>query len=92
MTITYECNHEVVHIAESANDSDVEFDIRMIKEEYGEQLKQIQQKFEENNVLTDVMFYPYANQRYRVIVRQDYYVDFILALMKYRLLKRVEWR
>lgn len=41
---------------------------------------------------TVVLFYAYANHEYRVIVRRDYYVDFLLEMMKHRLLRSAEWK
>lgn len=91
MGLTYSYNKDVIHINEKPNEMDVEFDIRVISEEHWEGMKELQRRFEENNVLTDVLFYPYENHHYRVIVRQDYFVDFVLGLMKYKLLDKVMW-
>lgn len=30
-------------------------------------------------------------QQFKVVVRKDFYLDFILALLKHQLLTRVEW-
>jgi hypothetical protein len=43
-------------------------------------------------VYTDVLFYAYPDQTYKVIVRRDYYVEFVLELMKHKLLQSVEWK
>lgn len=57
-----------------------------------DKIKQVKKLFEDNEVYTDVLFYAYGNHEYRVIVRRDYYTDFVLALMKHhRLLQSVEW-
>ncbi|MBA4603611.1 hypothetical protein H2C83_15170 [Thermoactinomyces sp. AMNI-1] len=58
---------------------------------YVNELRKVRNFFDENDVYTDVLFYVYTNHKYQVIVRQDYYNDFIIQLMKHRLLKSVEW-
>lgn len=47
--------------------------------------------FDENDVYTDVLFYAYANHKFQVIVRQDYYNDFVIELMRHHLLQSIEW-
>ncbi|TFE27260.1 hypothetical protein [Cohnella luojiensis] len=91
MRLTYQFNEAVIQIIETPNETDVEFDIRILAENKWAGMKEIQKKFEENSVLTDVLFYEYENHHYRVIARQDYYVDFVLELLKHRLLEKVEW-
>lgn len=91
MPIVYRYNKNVIAISETRNEDDVEFDIRIFEDKYWEEMKQVQRTFEGNSVHTDVLFYPYENHHFRVIVRQDYYLDFILALMKHQLLESTEW-
>ncbi|WP_155971105.1 hypothetical protein [Paenibacillus sp. Soil522] len=70
----------------------MEFRIHILQEEpYLDRIKKVQRVFEDNQVYTDVLFYIYANHEYRVIVRRDYYYDFILELMKQHLLQSVKW-
>jgi hypothetical protein len=70
----------------------MEFRISILQENpYLEGMKQVQRKFEDDRVYTDALFYLYPNHEYRVIVRKDYYIDFVLELMKHRLLQSVEW-
>jgi hypothetical protein len=91
MKLTYRYNKGVVGITEAAADTDVEFDIRVLSEELWPGMKKVQRFFEDNRVYTDVLFYAYADHHYRVIVRQDYYADFILSLLKHRLVESAEW-
>ncbi|UVI33227.1 hypothetical protein [Paenibacillus spongiae] len=91
MSLIYTYNKKVIQIEETKNESDFEFDIKFIEDKYMAGMKQIQKGFEENKVYTDVLFYPYDSHHYRIIVRQDYYVDFVLALLKHQLLVSVEW-
>ncbi|SEM93749.1 hypothetical protein [Lihuaxuella thermophila] len=90
--LTYQYNQDIIRIRETVNKDDVEFHIQVLKEKpFVDHLKQVQNFFEDNEVYTDVLFYAYADHEYRVIVRHDYYTDFILALMKHRLLQSVKW-
>jgi hypothetical protein len=90
--LTYRYEQNVIHISETVNENDMEFHIRILQENpYLEGMKLVQRKFEDDEVCTDALFYLYPNHEYRVIVRKDYYIDFVLELMKHRLLKSVEW-
>jgi hypothetical protein len=92
--LTYRFDPEIVHIQEAGNGDDVEFLIRVLKEQtlVVDGLKQVREWFESNGVHTDVLFYAYPDQTYKVIVRRDYYVEFVLELMKRKLLQSVAWK
>lgn len=91
--IYYEYDQTKVKLEEVVGEQDVEFTIQFLQDDYLEQsMKAIQKQFDENDIFTDAMFYTFGNHEYRVVVRKDYYVDFILSLMKYKLVKKVEWR
>lgn len=91
--LNYSFDEAVLRISESVNENDVEFNIVLLTDEPSllEGLKRVQQEFDQDRVYTDVLFYHYPHHEYKVIVRKDYYVDFVLELMKQRLLQRVEW-
>jgi hypothetical protein len=92
LKLTYEWNKHVVDISEVAVANEFEFKIRILTEPYFESMKFIQKSFEANDVITDVLVYPYTNHEYRVVVRKDFYEDFILQLCKHQLLTKVEWK
>jgi hypothetical protein len=90
--LTYSHNEEIIKIQETPNGSDIEFHIEILKEDpYVHFLKQVQRYFEDNRIHTDVLFYVKTQHHYSVIVRSDYYEDFVLQLMRHRLLQSVEW-
>jgi hypothetical protein len=90
--LTYRYDQDVIRISESGNENDIEFRIHILQENtYLDGMKLVQKEFEDNQVYTDALFYLYPNHEYRVIVRKDYYNDFVLELMKHRLLQSVEW-
>jgi len=92
MELTYRYNQDSIEMSESIMETDIEFEIRVIAEHGKTGIKKIKKFFEEDRVYTDVLFYAYENYRYRVIVRKDYYVDFILALLKHHLIESAEWK
>ncbi|MGG6313358.1 hypothetical protein [Paenibacillus macerans] len=94
MQLKYHYNPERIFIRETANEDDVEFEITFLQAEpLFSQMREVQKRFEDNDVYTDVLFY--LNQdhehQYKVIVRKDFYSDFLLALLKYQILNRLEW-
>ncbi|MCL6603636.1 MAG: hypothetical protein K6T94_12230 [Paenibacillus sp.] len=91
MELTYQINKDVIELTETEMETDVEFEIRILAEDKWAGMKKIQKFFEEDSVYTDVLFYAYENHRFRVIVRKDYYVDFILTLMKHRFVESAAW-
>ncbi|PYI53873.1 hypothetical protein [Paenibacillus flagellatus] len=92
MKLVYRFDPSVVDIEERRNGADAEFTIRILREDlHADAIKRAGKHFEENRVHTDVLIYAYPNREYKAIVRPDYYVDFVLELMKRKLLTRVEW-
>jgi hypothetical protein len=92
MQLTYRFDDQRITIIETENGSDTEFKITIIDEETMlANFKEVQKRFEHNDTYTDALFYAYEHHQYKVIVRGDHYVDFIMALMGHQLLKSVEW-
>lgn len=90
--LKYGFDQNIIQVSETANENDIEFRILILQEQpYLEEMKQVQKEFEDNRVHTDVLFYIFANHEFRVIVRKDHYNEFVLELMKHRLLQSVEW-
>lgn len=91
--LTYQFDSEVLDITENQDGNDIEFHIQLHKEKpYLEQLRRVQHYFDDNNDYTDVLFYAYEKHEYKVIVRQDHYVDFVTELLKARLLQSLAWK
>ncbi|WP_339822126.1 hypothetical protein MKZ15_11420 [Paenibacillus sp. FSL R7-0216] len=94
MPLKYRIDSERVQIRETANDVDVEFELTFLQEEpLLSNMREVQKRFEDNDVYTDVLLYLNQDQerQYKIIVRKDYYEDFLLALLKYRILEGLEW-
>ncbi|KIL36162.1 hypothetical protein SD71_09405 [Cohnella kolymensis] len=91
--LSYCFNEQVIQITESSDENDVQFLIKVLqKDPYVEKMQKVRRFFDDNRVYTDVLFYALADHTYKVIVRIDFYADFILELMKHRLLESVEWK
>ncbi|BFT72329.1 hypothetical protein [Paenibacillus sp. P36] len=92
MKLTYDWNKDIVEISETQVSNELEFTIRILSDHHFNSMKLVQKNFEANDVITDVLVYPYTNHEYRVVVRNDFYEDFILQLCKYQLVTKVEWK
>lgn len=92
MKLVYEWNPVSVDIKEIEALNDIEFSIRVLSPSLFTTMQNIQIFFDTNDVITDVFVYTYSDHEYRVIVRKDYYEDFILQLMKHRLLIKLQWK
>lgn len=94
MPLNYRIDPERVRIRETTNDDDVEFELTFLQDEpLLSKMREVQKEFEDNDVYTDVLFYLNRDQerQYKIIVRKDFYADFLLALLKYRILEGREW-
>ncbi|MGO0062100.1 hypothetical protein ACTID9_19045 [Brevibacillus fluminis] len=89
--LTYLFDPAKLSIQESKVEDDYEFRIHVKEEEQHEAMRDIRHYFAENRVHTDVLFYTHVDHGYQVIVRQDYYVAFVLQLFAHRLLTQVGW-
>lgn len=90
LTYTYQTN--TIQITETELNEDVEFQLTIHEPEvHCQNLKKVQQYFDDNKVYTDAMFYTFQDHKYKIVVRKDYYVDFVLTLMKFRLVEAVSW-
>lgn len=93
MKLIYRSNPNTIDIQETDAGQDVEFLIRLIPGDPAQvdAMRHVQNYFDSNRVYTDVSFYAYQNHEYRIIVRKDFYVEFIIEMMRFQLLHGVEW-
>ena len=93
MMLVYSYDSTDIRIEETKNGDDIEFHLQVHEaQEMITRLKKVRDFFEGDDIYTDVLFYAYPNHRYSVIVRPEFYADFVLQLMKQQILTRVEWR
>ncbi|MEX2460724.1 MAG: hypothetical protein WD469_05410 [Paenibacillaceae bacterium] len=90
--LDYKFVQEGFTLTEQKNNDDFEFTI-VIKdtERYLPAMKQIREQFDRDGIYTDVLFYVHKNNEYQIIVRPEYYIDFILCLFKYQFVNSVNW-
>jgi hypothetical protein len=91
MRIKYQYNKEDLKISEAPNEDDIEFNIILFKEDLKQDLIKIRDYFSSNNIVTDILVYKHPNNHYQIIVRKDFYQEFILQLFKQQLIKELSW-
>ncbi|EKN62508.1 hypothetical protein BABA_25836 [Neobacillus bataviensis LMG 21833] len=91
MKVIYKYDEKLLDIKETANEDDIEFSIDLYNSEYKKNLKKVREFFEENKVLTDIHYYIHPNNKYQVIVRKDFYNEFLIQLFKEELLLEIKW-
>ncbi|WP_047154498.1 hypothetical protein [Aneurinibacillus tyrosinisolvens] len=91
MKLIYEYNQDDMEVTEKKNGKDTDFQIKIKNTEYLPAIHKVRSFFDHNKIHTDVLFYTLSNNTYQVIVREDYYTDFITTLFKYHLVLLIRW-
>jgi len=91
MKVVYKYDANLLELKETANGDDIEFSIILFNSELKKSLKKVREFFEDNKVITDIHYYIHPNNRYQVIVREDFYNEFLIQLFRQQLLKEIEW-
>ena len=91
MKTEYKYNEQLLEISETVNGDDIEISIALIDSELKKNLKKVRDFFDENKVISDIYFYIHPNNKYQIIVRKDFYNEFIIQLFRQQLLKEIKW-
>ncbi|MEH7415200.1 hypothetical protein V7266_07935 [Neobacillus drentensis] len=91
MKVEYTYDKSLIELNETANGNDIEFSITLFDNELKNKLMKVRQYFDANRVLTDIHYYIHPNNHYQVIVRNDFYNEFIIQLFSQQLLKEIKW-
>lgn len=91
MKVIYKYDEKLLDLKETANGDDIEFSINLHDSEFKKNLKKVREFFEENKVLTDIHYYIHPNNKYQVIVRKDFYNEFLIQLFRQELLQEIKW-
>ncbi|MEH7335723.1 hypothetical protein V7161_24160 [Neobacillus drentensis] len=91
MKTEYKYNEQLLEITETVNGDDIEISITLIDSELKKNLKKVRDFFDENKVISDIYFYIHPNNKYQIIVRKDFYNEFIIQLFRQELLKEIKW-
>lgn len=91
MKLVYKFDEKLFELQETQNGEDIEFTFTLLDVELKKSLLKIREFFDENNIITDIQVYIHHNNRYQIIVRKDFYHDFVLQLFKQQLLQELKW-
>lgn len=91
MKIFYEYDKNIIELNETDNGEDKEFNIKLLDKGLDDNLHEIRKFFEQNKVYTDVLFYTHSDHTYQIIVKNEYYTDFVIKLFKEKLLQKISW-
>lgn len=80
-----------VKIEEKKNQDDFAFYLTIEDSERRDAYFKVRDFFENDRLYTDVLFYTHQDNRFEAIVRHDYYIDFVLALFKNKLISKLSW-
>ncbi|MDN3018828.1 hypothetical protein PH210_21805 [Paenibacillus sp. BSR1-1] len=91
MKTEYNYNEQLLEITETVNGDDIEISITLFDSQLKKNLKKVREFFDENDVISDIYFYIHPNNKYQIIVRQDFYNEFFIQLFRQQLLTEIKW-
>lgn len=91
MELSYKYDETRITLSETKSDTDIEFHLTLLDSNLKPQLEKVEKHFHENNIVTDVLVYVHKNHEYQIIVRTDFYEEFILQMFKQKLLLELKW-
>lgn len=91
MKLDYQYNESLLVLNEMPNGNDVEFQLDLRSKEVKPRLAKVEEYFSQNAITTDVLVYAHKNLQFQIIVRKDFYEDFLLQLFKQQLLLELKW-
>lgn len=92
MNIDYKYDEKLLELKEIANADDIEFLITLFDSGLKKRLIKVREFFEDNKILTDIHYYIHPNNKYQIIVRKDFYNEFLIQLFRQKLLQEIKWR
>ncbi|WHY87595.1 hypothetical protein QNH39_07140 [Neobacillus novalis] len=92
MNVAYKYDEKLLELKETANGDDIEFLITLFDSELKKRLIKVREFFEDNKILTDIHYYIHPNNKYQIIVRKDFYNEFLIQLFRQELLQEIKWR
>jgi hypothetical protein len=89
--VEYKYNEQFLDLKETSNEDDFEFTLTFDDIHWKKKIQKIREHFEANNIITDVLFYIHPNNRFQIIVRKDYYNEFIIQLFRQQIVQEIKW-
>jgi hypothetical protein len=91
MKVAYKFNNQLIELVETSNGDDSEFSLTLIDKNLKKKVEKVREYFDENNILTDIYFYIHPNNRFQIIVRKDFYDEFLIQLFRQQLVNEIKW-
>ncbi|PFP30309.1 hypothetical protein COJ96_06250 [Bacillus sp. AFS073361] len=91
MKVEYKYNEQFLELKETPNGEDFEFTLTLVDNKWKKKIEEIREYFDTNNILTDIHFYIHPNNRFQIIVRKDFYNEFIIQLFKQQIVEKIKW-
>ena len=91
MKATYKYDKQFLSLEETSNGEDFEFTLTFVDKNWRKKIEKIREHFDANNILTDIHFYIHPNNRFQVIVRKDFYNEFIIELFRQQIVQEIKW-
>ncbi|MEH7504494.1 hypothetical protein V7152_21180 [Neobacillus drentensis] len=91
MKVAYKYVEKLLELHETANGDDFEFTLTFVDHKWKEKIEKIREYFDANNILTDIHFYIHPNNRIQIIVRKDFYNEFIIQLFRQQIVEAIKW-
>jgi hypothetical protein len=91
MKVEYKYNEQFLELKETPNGDDFEFTLTFVDHKWKKKIEEIREYFDTNNILTDIHFYIHPNNRFQIIVRKDFYNEFIMQLFKQQIVEEIKW-
>lgn len=91
MKVEYKYNEQFLELMETPNGEDFEFTLTFVDNKWKKKIEEIREYFDTNNILTDIHFYIHPNNRFQIIVRKDFYNEFIIQLFKQQIVEKIKW-
>ena len=91
MKLEYQYDEQFLDLKETANDDDFEFTLTFVDNNWKNKIEKIREYFDENNILTDILIYIHPNNKFQIIVRKDFYNEFIIQLFRQQIVEEVKW-
>lgn len=89
--LIYTVDENKVVIKEEKDGNDHVFYFHFKDDETFKYYQELKNYFQGNGIICDALFYSFSDGTTQVIVQDNYYIDFIIHMLKYKIVTKVEW-
>ncbi|WP_134683256.1 hypothetical protein [Brevibacillus migulae] len=90
--VTYTYDQQLVEITEVKGEADITFRVTIKSDEMRTRLKALRAHLDHDKDFTDALFYTHLDGTYEVIVRNDFYLPFLLQAFRLRCIESLSWK